>query len=136
MLRRGPPWSSVLPRVINARRVPGRLVAPRGHRYSSLRLRGPANEARQPLPDTVEVTPRPEGLPAARAPHEVGLRGEAVVVVAHSLFRTIYHVLAESTDYREPGADYYDRRQTARTTRRAVAQLERLGYRVTLAPAA
>lgn len=68
MLRRGPPWSSVLPRVINARRVPGRLVAPRGHRYSSLRLRGPANEARQPLPDTVEVTPRPEGLPAARAP--------------------------------------------------------------------
>ncbi len=64
---------------------------------------------------------------------------KAVVAVAHSLLRTIgtiYHVLAESTDYREPGADYYDRRQTARTTRRAVAQLERLGYRVTLAPAA
>ena len=61
---------------------------------------------------------------------------KAVVAVAHSLLRTIYHVLAESTDYREPGADYYDRRQTARTTRRAVAQLERLGYRVTLESAA
>ena len=61
---------------------------------------------------------------------------KAVVAVAHNLLRTIYHVLAESTDYREPGADYYDRRQTARTTRRAVAQLERLGYRVTLESAA
>jgi transposase len=61
---------------------------------------------------------------------------KAVVAVAHSLLRTIYDVLAESTDYREPGADYYDRRQTTRTTRRAVAQLERLGYRVTLEPAA
>jgi transposase len=61
---------------------------------------------------------------------------KAVVAVAHSLLRTIYHVLAESTDYRESGAEYYDRRQAARTTRRAVAQLERLGYRVSLEPAA
>jgi transposase len=61
---------------------------------------------------------------------------KAVVAVAHSLLRTIYHVLAEVTDYRESGANYYDRRQAARTTRRAVAQLERLGYRVTLEPAA
>ena len=61
---------------------------------------------------------------------------KAVVAVAHSLLRTIYHVLAESTDYRELGEAYYDRRQTTRTTRRAVAQLERLGYSVTLEPAA
>jgi transposase len=61
---------------------------------------------------------------------------KAVVAVAHSLLRTIYHVLAEGTDYREAGANYYDRRQTARTTRRAVAQLERLGYRVSLEPTA
>jgi transposase len=61
---------------------------------------------------------------------------KAVVAVAHSLLRTIYHVLAQSTDYRELGEAYYDRRQTTRTTRRAVAQLERLGYRVTLEPAA
>jgi transposase len=60
---------------------------------------------------------------------------KAVVAVAHSLLRTIYHVL-QGSDYREPGPDYYDRRHTARTTRRAVAQLERLGYRVTLEPAA
>jgi transposase len=59
-----------------------------------------------------------------------------VVAVAHSLLRKIYHVLADATDYRELGANYYDRRQTARTTRRPVAQLERLGYRVTLEPAA
>jgi transposase len=58
------------------------------------------------------------------------------VAVAHSLLHTIYHGLAEMTDYREPGTNYYDRRQAARTTRRAVAQLERLGYRMTLEPAA
>ena len=46
---------------------------------------------------------------------------KVVVAVAHNLLRTIYHVLAEWMDYREPGADYYDRRQTTRTTRRAVA---------------
>src|SRR5262245_24309100 len=61
---------------------------------------------------------------------------KAVVAVAHSLLRTIYHVLAEATDYREAGANYYDQRHAARTTRRAVAQLERLGYRVTLESAA
>ena len=61
---------------------------------------------------------------------------KAGVAVAHSLLRTIYHVLAESVDDQEPGADYCDRRQTTRTTRRAVAQLERLGYRVTLELAA
>jgi hypothetical protein len=48
---------------------------------------------------------------------------KAVVAVAHSLLRTIYHVLAEPMDYREPGAEYYDRRHAAPTTHRAVAQL-------------
>jgi hypothetical protein len=33
------------------------------------------------------------------------------VAVAHSLLHTTYHVLAEMTDYREPGTNYYDRRQ-------------------------
>jgi transposase len=61
---------------------------------------------------------------------------KAVIAVAHSLLRTIYHVLALGTDYREPGPDYYDARHAARATRRAVTQLQQLGYRVTLEPTA
>jgi transposase len=61
---------------------------------------------------------------------------KAVVAVAHSLLRTIYSVLTSGTPYREPGLDYYDAQHTARVTRRAVAQLQELGYRVILEPIA
>lgn len=55
---------------------------------------------------------------------------KAVVAVAHAMLRTIYHVLANGTAYRNPGADYFDRRYTQRLTRRAIQLLERQGYRV------
>jgi hypothetical protein len=61
---------------------------------------------------------------------------KAVVAVAHAMLRAVYHLLAEGTTYREPGADYYDRRHTHRITRRAIQLLERQGYRVVLEPAA
>jgi transposase len=58
---------------------------------------------------------------------------KAVVAVANAMLRTIYHVLANGTTYRNPGADYFDRRYTQRLTRRAIQLLERQGYRVTAA---
>ena len=61
---------------------------------------------------------------------------KAVVAVAHAMLRTIYHVLANCRTYQNPGADYFDRRHAQRVTRRAIHTLERLGYRVTLEPAA
>ena len=61
---------------------------------------------------------------------------KAVVAVAHALLRVVYHVLADGTVYREPGASSYDRHQSQRVTRRALQMLERQGYRVTLEPAA
>src|SRR5213080_276149 len=61
---------------------------------------------------------------------------KAVVAVAHAMLRAVYHLLAEGTTYREPGADYYDRHHTHRVTRRAIQLLERQGYRVVLEPAA
>lgn len=61
---------------------------------------------------------------------------KAVVAVAHAMLRAIYHILAESTTYRELGADYYDRRHQQRVTRRAIQLLERQGYRVVLDTAA
>jgi transposase len=57
---------------------------------------------------------------------------KAVIAVAHCLLRTIYHMLAFDTPYREPGPEYYDVRHAARVTRRALLQLQQLGYRVSL----
>jgi len=60
----------------------------------------------------------------------------AVIAAAHALLRMAYHVLTSGTPYHDPGLDYFDRRHTARVTRRAVQLLERQGYRVTLDRAA
>ena len=61
---------------------------------------------------------------------------KAVVALAHTLLRIVYHVLANGTTYRELGGDYYDRQHSQRATRRAIRLLERQGYRVRLEPAA
>lgn len=61
---------------------------------------------------------------------------KAVVAVAHAMLVTAYHLLDRQIEYREPGADYFDRRHAERATRRALRTLERQGYRVTLEMAA
>jgi hypothetical protein len=61
---------------------------------------------------------------------------KAVIAIAHDMLATVYHLLARQTTYQDPGADYYDRRQTERARRRAVQALERQGYRVILDRAA
>lgn len=65
-------------------------------------------------------------------------RGEkkALVAVAHALLVIAYHVIAEQATYRELGFDYNDRRDADRARRRAVALLEKQGYRVILERAA
>lgn len=57
---------------------------------------------------------------------------KAVIAVAHALLRTIYHVLASGQEYRNLGADYYERRDVDRAKARAVHALERLGFKVTV----
>ncbi len=49
-----------------------------------------------------------------------------------------WHMFTTGQTYRDPGGDYFDRRRDpGRRTKRLVAELERLGHRVTLeAPAA
>jgi hypothetical protein len=54
-----------------------------------------------------------------------------------ALVVSIWHVLALGVEYVELGADHFDRRiDTAAHTHRLVRQLELLGHRVTLEPAA
>ena len=64
--------------------------------------------------------------------------GKAIFACAHTLIVMIYHVLAEDDAvFEDLGADWFQRRSdTQAHTRRLVHQLEKLGHRVTLTPAA
>ncbi len=62
--------------------------------------------------------------------------GRALGAVKHSILVACWHMLSTGELYREPGGDYFTRRDPERATRRLVAQLERLGHRVTLEAAA
>jgi transposase len=60
----------------------------------------------------------------------------ALVAVEHAMVIAAWHMLTNGEFYREPGPDYFTRRMPAKTQARAVAQLESLGYKVTLEPLA
>lgn len=57
---------------------------------------------------------------------------KAVVAVGHQILEIAYFVMQDDVTYQELGADYFERRDRERTTRRHVKQLEALGYTVTL----
>jgi transposase len=58
----------------------------------------------------------------------------AAVAVARKLLVIVYHILQTHQPYHELGADYQARRNQQAGARRAVRQLESLGYDVTLHP--
>jgi transposase len=58
--------------------------------------------------------------------------GRAIGAVKHSILIAVWHILTNGELYDDLGPDYYRRRDPARTTKRLVAQLERLGHIVTL----
>ena len=60
----------------------------------------------------------------------------ALVSVEHAMVIAAWHMLTNGEFYREPGPDYFTRRVPAKARARAVAQLESLGYKVTLEPLA
>jgi transposase len=66
----------------------------------------------------------------------VGRRGKkrALLAVAHSLLVIIYHVLKHQVEYRDLGADYFDRLEPERLRRYLVKRLQGLGYEVSLTP--
>ena len=60
---------------------------------------------------------------------------KATTAIAHSMLVAAWHMLQTGEIYTDPGSDYYTRRDPEKTTRRLIAQLERLGHTVTLQPA-
>jgi len=74
-----------------------------------------------------------------RLQRRFGKKGEtkAIFAVGHTMLVIIWHLLAGGCDYQELGYDYFDRRnETEAHKRRLVRQLEKLGHRVILEPAA
>lgn len=63
--------------------------------------------------------------------------GKAIFAVAHTMLVIAWHLLANETDYVELGADYFARRDDAKTREGyLIRQLQALGHKVTLEPAA
>jgi len=68
-----------------------------------------------------------------------GRRGpaKAAVAVGHSILVIAYHIISNQERYSDLGADYFIARQSKETYKnRLVAQLERMGHKVTLEPIA
>ena len=61
---------------------------------------------------------------------------KAVIAVAHSILVICWHLLTNDCDYDDLGGDYFTRRNPDRQRDRLIAQLQGLGYRVTLDKAA
>jgi transposase len=61
---------------------------------------------------------------------------KAAIAVGHSILVIAWHLLANDCDYADLGGDYFVRRDADRARQRAVAQLQALGYQVTLQPLA
>lgn len=57
---------------------------------------------------------------------------KALGAVKHSMLVAVWHMLSTGEIYTDLGGDYYARRNPERQTKRLVAQLERLGHRVTI----
>ena len=58
--------------------------------------------------------------------------GRALGAVKHSILCACWHMLTNGELYRDLGGDYFRKRDPERQTKRLVAQLERLGHKVTL----
>lgn len=58
----------------------------------------------------------------------------AVVAIEHAMIVVVWNMLPTGQSYTDPGGDFYTRLNPDRTKRRAIDQLRRLGFEVSLAP--
>ena len=61
---------------------------------------------------------------------------KAIVAIEHAMLIAIWNMLATGTLYRDPGDDFYARLNPDKAKGRAIDQLNKMGYSVTLAPLA
>ena len=104
---------------------------------------GPQTTTRRPAStasDTPSSALKPENHFETLSSRMMGFRvdgsGKAVVATGHQILEIAYYVMRDGVTYHELGGDYFQRSDRERTVRRHVKQLEALGYRVTVQPAA
>jgi len=61
---------------------------------------------------------------------------KAIIAVAASMLRSMYYMLRDGVPFRDLGADYFDRVDKAKASRRLVKRLENLGFNVAISQAA
>lgn len=61
---------------------------------------------------------------------------KAVVALEHAMLIAIWNMLTTGTSYSDPGGDYYTRLNPDKARNRALDQLRKMGYEVTLTPLA
>jgi transposase len=59
---------------------------------------------------------------------------KAVVAVERAILNAAWNMITTDTAYQDPGADYFIQRNPARARQRAIDQLAKMGYDVTLSP--
>jgi transposase len=59
---------------------------------------------------------------------------KAIVALEHAMLIAVWHMLTNGVFYEEPGGDFFTRRDPEKAKNRAVAQLQKLGYDVTVKP--
>ena len=104
------------------------------------RVRAGNKPLRNAMIEAARAASRAKGtfLSAKHAHLSRRLKGKkAAVALARYMLEVVYQLLANpDATYQDLGPDYYDRRNFLSLERRAVEQLERLGYKVTLEPRA
>jgi type II secretory pathway component PulL len=61
---------------------------------------------------------------------------KAIVAVEHAMLIAIWNMLSTGAFYQDPGGDFYSRLNPDKAKHRAIDQLRKMGYDVTLNPLA
>ena len=117
-------------------------VCPGNHESAGKRRTGRTRKANQHLRavlvEAAQAASRTKGS-YLRAQYEQLKRrhghNKAIVALAHSILIAAYYILRDDVPYQDLGGDWFARRaDPQRQTRRLIAQLERLGHKVTIQP--
>ena len=91
---------------------------------------------RQALIESARAAARTKGSYFGAQYRQIARRrgpNKAAMAIAHSLIELVWHLLSTGEVYKDLGDDYFTRRQDPeRRARRLIAQLEELGFKVTL----
>lgn len=109
-----------------------------GKRKSSKTRKG-SPWLREALVEAAQAAVRAKKTYLASQYHRIAPRRgakRAIVAVGHTILVIVYHILKHQRPYVDLGANYFDEQDKTAIVRRSVKRLEKLGYKVTVEPAA